>query len=254
MYFQGVNLSNIVKDISLYSGESGAPTEHAVVQAVNGVKASLSVEPTDYDSLKIHLDKLKTECDIDLARRCMAGKYDTYPTLLKAGEVCRTIPDLLKQCLVTMASLFNGHPDLLNKQGLVFLCNLLKENNSEIVSLTLKVVRLACTKHEQNRQDFVAEDLIQLVKTVLLNHKKNAAVVKEACSVLRTLTLDDDIRVPFGKAHEHAKMIVMEADALKAILNLCQGKPSKYIPLYMYFHIGAIKDKILVLHMCIYIY
>jgi hypothetical protein len=47
--------------------------------------------------------------------------------------------------------------------------------------------------------------------------------VKLICCALRTLTLDDDVRVPFGKAHNHAKLIVTEAGALKKLLELSSG-------------------------------
>ena len=49
-------------------------------------------------------------------------------------------------------------------------------------------------------------------------------VLSAACQALRVLTFDDDVRVPFGKAHEHAKMIVTEENAPKKILDICHGK------------------------------
>lgn len=58
---------------------------------------------------------------------------------------------------------------------------------------------------------------------MLKTHKKNASIVKEVCQVLRTLTLDDDPRVPFGKAHDHAKLIVLEANALDLLLDVAKG-------------------------------
>lgn len=59
-------------------------------------------------------------------------------------------------------------------------------------------------------------------------HERNGAIVREACQLYKTLTLDDDPRVPFGKAHDHAKMIVTEAEALELLLDISK---SRYIRL-----------------------
>lgn len=59
---------------------------------------------------------------------------------------------------------------------------------------------------------------------ILINHEDNGDIVKEVCQAMRTLTLDDDPRVPFGKAHDHAKMIVTEANALELLLKVANGK------------------------------
>lgn len=45
----------------------------------------------------------------------------------------------------------------------------------------------------------------------------------QVCGALRVLTYDDDVRVPFGKGHEHAKMIVTEQDALSKIMLISKG-------------------------------
>ena len=55
-------------------------------------------------------------------------------------------------------------------------------------------------------------------------HQSDGALVREACQLYKTFTLDDDPRVPFGKAHDHAKMIVMEAEALELLLDIAKSK------------------------------
>lgn len=44
------------------------------------------------------------------------------------------------------------------------------------------------------------------------------AVVREAARALRVLTFDDDVRVAFGKGHEHAKLVVDEHSALPDLI------------------------------------
>lgn len=69
-----------------------------------------------------------------------------------------------------------------------------------------------------------AKNVIQQIAKVLSSHKEHDRVVTEACVLMRTLTLDDDPRVPFSKAHDHAKMIVTEANALDILLEIAKGK------------------------------
>lgn len=38
----------------------------------------------------------------------------------------------------------------------------------------------------------------------------NSYILKELLTVLRVLILDDDVRVEFGRAHEHARIIAVE--------------------------------------------
>lgn len=49
-------------------------------------------------------------------------------------------------------------------------------------------------------------------------------VIRALCTVVRFLILDDDVRVEFGKAHDHAKALATEF--LQELNNLL---PSKYI-------------------------
>lgn len=69
-------------------------------------------------------------------------------------------------------------------------------------------MRHACLKHEQNRQSLVKAGVLPLLTgSAIAGHSHCADVVRGACGALRVMTFDDDIRVPFGHAHDHAKMI-----------------------------------------------
>ena len=70
---------------------------------------------------------------------------------------------------------------------------------------------------------FAAKDVVKRIAEVLRDHKQHGDVVTEACVLVRTLTLDDDPRVPFSKAHDHAKMIVTEANALDLLLEIAKS-------------------------------
>jgi len=220
--FQDVNLANIVKDSSLYS-EEGDKVEHPVITAIKQLK--ISVDASEEGEITQVLHKLKSECDIDLARRCMAGDNKAYTVLLQAARKHKNDKDLLKEIFMALISLTNGQPDVLDDEGCTFLIENLTTNISEkdLLVIILKLMRNTCTKHESNRQMFVKKELITLLVNLLTVHKNEPLIVIEACGLLRSLTYDDDIRVPFGKAHEHAKMIVTEGHTLKTLLELCEG-------------------------------
>lgn len=59
--------------------------------------------------------------------------------------------------------------------------------------------------HETNRQNIMNVDIMTHLQP-LLSHDQDC-IIKYVCQLFRCLILDDDIRVEFGKAHEHAKII-----------------------------------------------
>jgi len=69
---------------------------------------------------------------------------------------------------------------------------------------------------------------------VLTTHVETPAAVKQAAHCLRSLVLDDDVRVAFGKAHDHAKLIVNEHNGFMAIMSALKAwmdEPSVMIEL-----------------------
>lgn len=219
---QGVNLANIIQDSSLYTGDDS--TVHPVIAALQKLVLVTDDSP-DSDTLISDLDTVREECNIDLSHRCLAGKNQAYPTLMKLLKKWSGDARVTKALLQSLCALVNGQPDLLDEEGSALFIHYLSEfkEDHELLVLVVRLIRLFCLKHESNRQNFVAKDLIKILSGLLQSQQSNPELVKEVCFALRVLTFDDDIRVPFGKAHEHAKMIVTEGDALKAILKVCEG-------------------------------
>ena len=169
---------------------------------------------------------IQTECDIDLARRCLAGRNSAYSTLLTSCKKFQSNEDILQSLLSAFCSLCNGQPDLLDEVGIEWNCDALSstDSNSTIATLLVKLVRFNCIKHEKNRQKYVASNIIALLSNTMDIYKNCPTVLKEVCGAFRVLTCDDDVRVPFGKGHEHAKMIVTEENALRKIMDISHGK------------------------------
>lgn len=223
----------VIRDPSLYSAD-GQKSVHPVIEALEALSLSLDddqgAQSKEPDKL---LDTVKQECDIELARRCFAGKNKAYPILLKSMKMFRKGGDteLFVKALETMCSLCNGQPDLLDADGAEYFMDIMKdENNGENVTrLIVKLVRLNCIKHEKNKCMFVKYDLVRELVRILAANKKSRIIVKGVAYGLSVLTQDDDLRVPFGSAHENAKKIVIEGDALRQLLQICSGKRKRQV-------------------------
>ena len=73
----------------------------------------------------------------------------------------------------------------------------------------LRWLQKACILHEMNRQAIMDDGRAVKQFKILIEHS-DPEVVKHACALFRFLILDDDIRVEFGKAHEHARTLATE--------------------------------------------
>lgn len=112
-----------------------------------------------------------------------------------------------------------GQPDLLDQKGVVLMNELL--THSKLRVLTLKWIKTCCIKHENNRQIIFNSDILTKIKELLIDpESSNPQIIREVCAVCRSLVLDDDIRVEFGNAHEHAKAIAM--DTIHPLLKLLE--------------------------------
>lgn len=127
--------------------------------------------------------------------------------------------------LLALAALTDGQPDLLDADGQQFLLKVMKKyrGNSSVMCAAICTVRRCCLKHEQNRQDLVKGGVLPLVTGAITQHNGCADLVKEASAALRVMTFDDDVRVTFGHAHEHAKIIVLEHNGLKVLIEAAKA-------------------------------
>ena len=180
----------------------------------------------------------------------MAGKHNAYAALLTSCKKLQSDEAVLESLLSALCALSNGQPDLLDEEGITWNCDTLRSTdvNPAIASLLVKFMRLNCLKHETNRQKYVASDVVAILSSTMDKFKAHASVLKEVCAAFRVLTYDDDVRVPFGKGHDHAKMIVTEENALKKIMDVCNGKefiffcyrPQTYFAKVMFLHLSVI--------------
>lgn len=182
------------------------------------------------DVMEVMADiKLFTEqCSFGFAQRYLAAQKDAYPIILLYCKKSLEEQEALLGALSALIALTDGQPDLLDAEGQQFLLDVLKKYraDSSVTRVAVHAVRHCCLKHEQNRQDLVKVGVLPLLTSAVIRHSGCAELVKEVSAALRVMTFDDDVRVTFGHAHEHAKIIVLEHNGLKVLIQAAKGKTS----------------------------
>ncbi|XP_066513510.1 armadillo repeat-containing protein 6-like [Hoplias malabaricus] len=221
---QGVDLSNIVKAVPKASSEETTEDQtHEVLQALESLKSALESSSSTVDGLKLFTE----QCSLSFAQRYLAAQKGAYPTVLSCCQCAGEDKEVLSAALAALSALTDGQPDLLDPEGQGFLIGTLRSHQEDpsVAFLVIRTLRHCCLKHEQNRQDLVKAGVLPLLTSTITKHIERHEVVKEACAALRVMTFDDDVRVPFGHAHEHAKMIVLEHNGLKVIVEAAKAHP-----------------------------
>ncbi|XP_064137083.1 armadillo repeat-containing protein 6 isoform X1 [Loxodonta africana] len=223
---QGVDLSTIVKTAPRVSADGPEEPEHDVLQALDALREAVACSQPQ--EVLVPLARFHNQCQEHRPCRFLAAQKGAYPVLLAIWQLAMAgDPALLLQALDTLAVLTDGQPDLLDAQGLQLLVVTLAQGTgaANLTCTALRLVRHVCLKHEQNRQALVKAGVLPLLTGAIVQHGRCADVVREACGALRVMTLDDDIRVPFGHAHTHAKMIVQENRGLKVLIKAAEAFP-----------------------------
>lgn len=227
---QGVDLSNIVKVVPKASTDGAPEPTHAVLQVLDKLREAMASSRTQ--EVSAYLARFCDQCCEHRACRFLAAQKGAYPAILAACKLAAEgDQSLLLQALGALAALTDGQPDLLDADGLQLLVAMLARNAdaADVTCSGIRCVRHACLKHEENRQALVKAGALPLLTGAIARHSHHADVVREACGALRVMTFDDDIRVPFGHAHDHAKLIVQENRGLKVLIDAAKalsGSPS----------------------------
>lgn len=214
---QGVNLFNVVKTVQNFTAEGSDP-KHQVLQALDALQKALDI--LALDEMGDHLSKFTEQCSLDFAHRHLAAEKSAYATVLSCCRAMMADGLGLVKGVQALAALLDGQPDLLDSEGKHLLIEILKQHREhvELNATTIRAIRYSCLKHEQNRQDLVQFGALPLLTAAIVNHGTSPKVVREAAFALRVMTYDDDIRVPFGRSHDHAKLIVVENNGLRIII------------------------------------
>ncbi|CRK96437.1 CLUMA_CG009853, isoform A, partial [Clunio marinus] len=210
---QGVNLANIIKDLTI-NETTGQPILSETIEKIKNC-VNNPYDQSDGD-LEKALDVLISELSKSVPHRVNASKNNTQDYLLKLikTELWANDSDransIMHKLILSAHAMTNKNPDIFDDKSLSVILELLDSlTNENIICDVLKWIQKACLLHEMNRQLIVNEDI--LVKHLKPLLKRNETeIIKNVSICFRYLILDDDIRVEFGKAHEHARMIAQE--------------------------------------------
>jgi len=210
---QGVSLVNIVVS------EQGS---QVVVEAVKGLFGEEKEE-----KLLESLTTIINCCDGDLAQRVLATDNGAYSALLRL--LSKPGANLQCKVLETLSKVMDTNPDHLEAQGVELMYNLVSSPEDSVLVAVLDWMLICCVRHEGNRQALVDRPGL-LGRTAHLASEKDDEVVTMVCKLWVQLVQDDDVRVPFGKAHEHARELVEVHHALTVLTKvLVSRKESKEI-------------------------
>lgn len=211
---QGVDLSHIIVDLMAVNIDC-----EKLHEAVNALKSYTAGSSVDIQAIKPVLTCIQTECKRGLTYQVLAGKDGTYKIILDVLEKTGVPDESILECLKTLIALMTKQPDLLDEQGLKYIIKTLDETkNQEIITSLLKWVKECCVLHEYNRQHIFDAGILEHLKPLL--NDAGSDLLCAVLGVLRALVLDDDIRVEFGRSHEHARAIA--SDTLCSITNLLE--------------------------------
>jgi hypothetical protein len=226
----------------------GTGTGHPVTDAISALERNLSPSEgeglatlSNLEEVRQALQQLLTTFAQERDSRILASSHKGLPTLLATVEALSQLvasgrveaKPTFHLALESLAVLLDGQPDLVtppNPDSVVAevkenknvraMCQSLSQHRDDPVAQLhgIVAVKHACLMHEANRQNFVAEGLVKLLLHCIETHAETPAAIAQAAHCLRVLTNDDDVRVAFGKAHDHAKLIVSEHGALAKIM------------------------------------
>ena len=174
--------------------------------------AKLSDRATSEQELVANCKILQDECSKGLAEKVMATKHNGYPLLLEVALRFDELPVAYIAAVKALSALLAANPDPFDEKGFGLILHCLEqESEPAAVSAGLSLTHAVCVRHEINRQNLVKNGLLDRLDKVFDSH------TAQVSGIWFSLVQDDDVRVPFGKAHDTARDIVENHGALEKL-------------------------------------
>jgi hypothetical protein len=189
------------------------------------------------------LNEIRDKFNKDLSFKCLATRvqpinaYAIFMSYFKdlrptqpGAEIDPDTSCLIEMFLNTFQTYLHNQSDVLTSDGLIMLIRLTNDDDqgfgyhNNIIQAVLKCINTSCQMCESNRQFFVENGLCENLMKLFLKHKTNNTILCDACQLIRSLLLDDDIRVAFSNSHEHAKFIASKLNGLDVLLQIGLSK------------------------------
>jgi len=216
---QGVNLSQIVKDVKVYL--PGQNDHHGIFLALQKLKEYPQNDLTNSAAYRDDINTFISECRAGVIQRILAGKKGALAVIIDLISRGKQ-NDSIALALNAGCALCTENTDMLVQENIVFLCNMLKSwSDLEVLTPLVRMIRLNCMSSEKNKQNFMSENVVSLVIDVFKRNPEDVNFLKEMFSFFRIMTMDDDMSVPFSITHERTRMLVEDNDILRLLINLC---------------------------------
>jgi len=197
---QGVNLANIITSNTSHQ-------DHLVVNALK--KLSMNESENSEDEIIEACKSIGSECSKGLAEKMVATKEGAYDKLIEITINEDKSESARNEALAALAALLDTNPDPFDQRGFVAIMQGL--SSPSMTSNALELALVVCVRHEHNRQNLMRNDILKHLDAVFDSHPVRVARIWQA------LVQDDDVRVPYGKAHENARAIVEEHQGLQKL-------------------------------------
>ncbi|XP_027212248.2 armadillo repeat-containing protein 6 [Penaeus vannamei] len=222
---QGVHLGTIVKNMHL--SEDKKSIVHDILVALEKIKCAADGSPTESDIVE-PLATFSTECKVSVAHRVLANNNNAYEILIKLIKKIQGDSALLAPSVKAMGALMEQNSDILTAEGSQLLLDLLKDwtsrnEESRVPEYLARWSTECCLKHEQNRQNMVTAGALGILVAFLQGQKSNSKAIRTTSRAIRAFTLDDDMRQEYGKAHEHARLLVEEHGLIPVCLEMIKN-------------------------------
>ncbi|XP_047491037.1 armadillo repeat-containing protein 6-like [Penaeus chinensis] len=219
---QGVHLGTIVKNMHL--SEDKQNIIHDILVALEKIKCAADGSPSESD-ISAPLATFSAECKVSVAHRVLANKNNAYEVLIKLIKKVQGDPALLAPSVKAMGALMEQNSDILTLEGIELLLDLLKDwttrnEESRVPEYLGRWSTECCLKHERNRQTMVTAGSLGILVAFLKGQKSNSKAIRTTSKAIRAFTLDDDMRQEYGKAHEHARLLVEEHGLIPLCLEM----------------------------------
>ena len=162
---------------------------------------------------------IKTECEKGLAEKMVATKEGAYDILIEIAINDEKPEEARNEALSALSALLDTNPDPFEQRGFQAIMLGL---SSKTIKNALELAFVVCVRHEQNRQNLMRNNILDHLDKIFEEYPI------EVSRIWQALVQDDDVRVPYGKAHENARGIVEDHQGLQKLCSkiTCTTKPN----------------------------
>lgn len=189
-------------------------TVHKVLYLTNKLKDG------DKTVLKALNDELKSD---ELPKRnfaCRNGALHSALTALFEEEMKNGFKSLSIDLVRCSINCFNKQPDWASERLVSLVVGALQVvREDDLLNGLLSLVMSIARKHEANRVFFYHCSIFPCIGKILAIPQLDSTVVSNVCKTIRTFLVDDDIRSTGCRAHDNARELVGDQDALN---HLCR--------------------------------